>query len=124
MNAASFFNESDYERLKDIVEREEVIRCIDTPFRRCHKENGNTYELTISTGHYHPSIHNGAYHVSMLQSYNFKSEKIDGFRNIGGGSCPDIDISDFESFTESINGILRKFPDYKESEEPIQMRFF
>ena len=72
MNAASFFNESDYERLKDIVDREEVINCIETPFRRRHKENGNIYELTISARHYQ---YDGAYHVSCMYNCNLKGKK-------------------------------------------------
>lgn len=125
MNAASFFNESDYERLKDIVDREEVINCIETPFRRKHKENGNIYELTISTGYYHPSIYNGAYRITCMDSYNYKSEKTEDFRNIGGSShFVDINLTSFDAFMDCINSGLRRFPDYKESEEPIQMRFF
>ncbi len=123
MNAASFFNESDYERLKDIVEREEVINCIKTPFRRRHKENGNTYELIISTGHYHPSIYNGAYFVSCMYDCNLKGEN--GERNIFGGShFTEINLTSFDAFMDCFNSKLKRFPDYKESEEPAQMRFF
>lgn len=121
MNAASFFNESDYERLKDIVEREEVIECLDTPFRRKHKTNGNSYELTIYTGHYAPTIYNGAYCCSCWYDYNYKG--IYDSRDIGGGVLKLV-LSTYEEFKKSINNILQKFPDYKESEEPAQIRFF
>lgn len=125
MNASSFFSRDDYERLRDIVERKEVINCIETPFRRSHKENGNSYELCISTRHYHPSIHNGAYFVSCMDSYNYKSKTVDDFRNIGGSShFVDINLTSFDAFMDCINSGLRRFPDYKESEEPAQIRFF
>lgn len=120
MNAASFFNESDYERLRDIVDREEVINCIETPFRRSHKENGNIYELTISTRHYQ---YDGAYHVSCMYNCNLKGKN--GERNIFGGShFTEINLTSFDAFMDCFNLALKRFPDYKEREEPAQMRFF
>ncbi len=118
MNATNFFTESQFNKLKELVAKEEIISLITTPFRKKHKVNGNTYELSISTGRY---VGNNEYHVSIFEDYNFKSKY---GRDIGGGNFITVNLNSWNDFKNSINKGLKKFPDYSEDEEPEQISLF
>jgi hypothetical protein len=118
MNAATFFTEQQFNKLKELVANEEIISLLTTPFRKQHKINGNTYELSISTGRY---VSSNEYHVSIYESHNFQSEYC---RNIGGGNYITVNLNSWNDFKNSINKGLKKFPDYSEDEEPEQICLF
>ena len=118
MNATTFFTEQQYHRLKQDIAQEKILHPTETPYKHTHKTNGNTYQLMITTGRYTYEAAKGQYYVSLWDDYNYKG--IYDSRNIGGSNACKLVLDTFETFKESINNRLSKFPDYKEEEQPLQ----
>ena len=119
MNARNFFSQSDFERLQKIRENQEIVRIMDTPFRRTVKVNGNVYTLSIVSGRY---VGSGSYYMSCWHDFNHKS-KTSGDRQIYGGTGSEPVLTSYEAFCDDINRILKHTPDYEEEQEE-QLRFF
>ncbi len=118
MNATTFFTEQQFIQLRELVAKEEIISIFTTPFRSKHKINGNTYELSISTGRY---VSNNEYHITIFEDHNCQSQY---GRNIGGGNYIVANLNSWNDFKNSINSALKKFPDYSEDEKPEQFCLF
>lgn len=118
MNATTFFTEQQFNNLKELIAKEETISSLDTPFRKLHEVNGNTYELTVLTGRY---VNSNEYYFSIYEDHNFKGEY---GRVIGGGNCVTVNLNSWADFKECINKCLKKSPDYTEDEEPQQISLF
>jgi hypothetical protein len=122
MNAKDFFSLNDYEKLLDIYQKQIVVSITDTPFRKTVKENGNTYSFAISTGHYVPTVFNGAYHITGFYDFNHQCKYQSQSRDVYGGTMRP-DMESYDAFFESINKTLKKASDYEEEQEE-QIRFF
>lgn len=121
MNASTFFTESMYHQLKQDIAEQKALPIRETPYTRAIKVNGNRYELSITAGHY--AIGNHEYYFSLWHDYNYKNNR--GSRDIGGGSGGQINLDSYEAFTDKINSLLKKFPDYTEPVfEPVQLSLF
>ena len=120
MNAALFFSKEAYDRLIEVVEKEEIIKALGTPFKTIIRIRGNTYSIKIFTGRYYGS---GEYYVCSIIDHNYASnEHID--RCVGGESHRVVVSDGYEKFKESLNEVLRRFPDYTEEEKPLQLSLF
>lgn len=104
MNATTFFTEQQFNKLKELAAKEEIISILTTPFRKKHKINGNSYELSISTGRYRG---NNKYHVTLFEDHNFQCEY---GRDIGGGNYITVNLNSWNDFKNSINKGLKKIP--------------
>ena len=120
MNAKDFFSESVYEDVLKVYNHQEVVDVLESPFKKVVRANGNSYQLLIWSGHYHPSVFNGAYFLNC--SYDFNHKGLYDGRYIYGSSIKP-DMSSYQAFCKSINDVLKKTPDYQEDEEE-QLTFF
>ena len=119
MNAKTFFSQDAFNQIQQYALAQKEF-----PLGKYCKEystNGNRYRLNIYASHY--NFGNHEYFVSLLYDYNYPG--VYQSRNIGGGSGGTPVLSSYDAFCESINSILRKFPDYKEPEfVPEQLSLF
>lgn len=125
MNALSFFTREQFERIKEMAEREEILCPNGTPFRKAVKENGNTYEISIFTGRYTFPDAEGDFYICGIYDFNHKSN-ISAERQLYGGtfSINAEDLSDYENFASRLNNLLLRTPDYTVEEQPIQYTLF
>lgn len=121
MNAQQFFSQDTFHQLKQDITEQKLLSIFDTPYRKEIKTRGNRYELSIVTGRYAFGDH--AYFVSLWHDYNYTNNR--GSRDIGGGSGSAVILDSYEAFTEKIDNLLKRFPDYTEPTfEPVQLSLF
>ena len=120
MNCTTFFPETMFHQLRQDVSSKKVVSITNSPYRKKIKVNGNTYELSISTGHY---LVSGEYYVSGWVDHAYTN--LYGHRDIGGGNYLKVVLDSYQSFKDAVNAILSRYPDYKEEAfEPYQMAWF
>lgn len=119
MNARDFFSEADFQAIKTAREKQEIIKVMDTPFRRTVKTNGNIYTLTVVSGRYSGS---NDYFMSCWHDFNHKS-KSGGERQVYGGTGSEPILTSYNEFIDDINRILKRTPDFEE-EQGEQLTFF
>lgn len=121
MNATTFFPETLFQQMKQDVADQKVLHFSETPYQKELKVKGNHYKLMITTGHY--IVGNQEYYISLWHDYNYSNPK--GSREIGGGCGAGVIMDSYEAFTEKIDRLLKKFPDYTEPVfEPVQLSLF
>jgi hypothetical protein len=121
MNATTFFSVEQFHQLKQDITEQKLISIFETPYRKEVKTRGNRYELSITTGRY--VFGNNDYFISLWHDYNYANDR--GSRDIGGGSGSAVNLDSYEAFTEKIDNLLKRFPDYTEPTfEPVQLSLF